>query len=349
MVEPGISLYLASGRQFNLEIIRKAEAAGITKGFTSLHIPEEEGEDYRKQAIALLEDCAEAKIRLTVDVSPETPGKLGISAIEELRDLGVEAIRLDFGFEEEDIVNLSRIFHIVWNASTVPADNMRKWISMGADTTHFTACHNYYPKCYTGLSLEKVRKINEKLKLQGYRTEAFIPGNKVLRGPLKEGLPTVEAHRNQKDLLLAMLELADASTDVVYIGDADVTAPVWKWMKDVKSGFVPLHAELYSHPELYSVLQHDRPDSSEYVIRSQESRQLAGSDQIPAENVVERNAGDICMSNEDFLRYRGEVEVCRKALPRDPRVNVIGKIAETDLAYLPYIKDGMGFCFLQEP
>ena len=347
MVEPGISLYLASGREFNLEIIRKAKEAGITRGFTSLHIPEETGKDYRRKAVTLLEDCAEAKIRLTVDVSPETPEKLGLSAIEELRNLGVGAIRLDFGFEEDEVVNLSRVFHIVWNASTVPADNMRKWASLGADISHFTACHNYYPKCYTGLSLEKVRKINEKLKLQGYRTEAFIPGNRVLRGPLMEGLPTVEEHRNQKDLLLSFLELADASTDVVYIGDADVTDEDWKWMKDLRSGFVPLHAELSSHPELYSEVQHDRPDSSEYVIRSQESRHLAGGSPVPPENTIGRQAGDICMSNDDFLRYRGEVEICRRALPQDMRVNVIGKIAERDLCYLPYIKDGMGFCFLK--
>ena len=55
-------------------------------------------------------------------------------------------------------------------------------------------CHNFYPKQFTALSLESVREINRRLRCLGFDTMGFVPGNKELRGPLQEGLPTVEEH-----------------------------------------------------------------------------------------------------------------------------------------------------------
>ena len=45
-MDTGISLYFGNGREFNEEVVRKAEQAGVKYAFTSLHIPEEENVDF---------------------------------------------------------------------------------------------------------------------------------------------------------------------------------------------------------------------------------------------------------------------------------------------------------------
>ena len=72
-------------------------------------------------------------------------------------------------------------------------------------------------------------------------------------------------------------------------------------------------------------IYHDRPDSSDLVFRSQESRQYR--QQIPPEGICERSAGSISLSNEKYRRYMGELEAARVDLPADERLNIIGQVA----------------------
>jgi len=345
-METGISIYFSSGWKYNQEIIEKAKRAHVRHAFTSMHIPEEDGSDYRKNAIRLLEACHEAGLDLTIDVDPSTPEKLGLKSMEDLLDLGVHSLRLDYGFDDSDVVELSKQFRLVWNASTVSYDDVQRWNALGVDISKFKACHNYYPKPYTGLSLSKVADINSRLKASGFTTEAFVPGNKDYRGPLKEGLPTVEEHRHRNNILLNMLELYDANCDVVYIGDCDIEDEDWDRIRDLSDGFIRLPSPDLNDQKFKLKVMHDRPDSSDYVIRAVESRLWDRVESIHPNNTIDMEAGSICISNELYLRYEGELEICRKPRSRDDRVNVIGHVDPNDLVYLPYIKDGMGFMFV---
>ena len=159
--------------------------------FTSLHIPEESGVDYQREVQKILSICKEGKLKLIVDVGPETFEKLGIQTIEELEQFGISHVRLDYGFTAEETVRISRKFHVVFNASTITDENLTEWKLAGADFSQFAACHNFYPKQFTALSLKRVREINQRLKYNGFTTMAFVPGDQELRGPLCEGLPTV--------------------------------------------------------------------------------------------------------------------------------------------------------------
>lgn len=348
-MKTGISLYFSNGVERNEAIIRKARKAGIKYAFTSMHIPEETGIDYRRDARKLLEQCRDAGINLIVDVSPVTLEKLGCASFDELLSLGITYIRLDFGFTAEETVALSEKFHIVFNASTISQEDIQNWAAAGADFTRFAACHNYYPKPYTGLSLDRVKEMNQRLKILGFTTMAFVPGNSELRGPLCEGLPTVEEHRFSRDeVLLHMLELYQSDSDIVLVGDNDVTEEVWTQLAALSKGYVALHADILPGYEFErAIIHHDRPDSSEYVIRSQESRFNCRDRVIAADTAGElsgqRLAGKICIANEAYLRYMGELEICRVDMPSDPRVNVIGQVAGKDRKYLPYIREGMGF------
>ena len=348
-MKTGISIYLSSDPEKNEEVIHKAKAAGVSYGFSSLHIPEEEYSDYKEKVLSLLKLCSHAGISLTMDVDNETPSRLGVKRMEDLTQYGVESIRLDYGFSDEEIVALSRSFNIVWNASTVSLSDVRKWEKMGADLSRFTACHNFYPKPYTGLSFDMVKEINQRLKQFGFVTEAFVPGDGILRGPLFEGLPTIEDHRNKKEKVLEnMLELYRADCDVVLVGDVDLTENSWKSLKAASDGIIPIRAMFYEGAsdianEICGKINHDRPDSGSFVIRSVESREWFLKKDIPPRNTIPCEAGSICISNDDYLRYKGELEICRCERPADERVNVIGKVIDEDLGLLPYISKGAGF------
>ena len=292
----GISLYFASGYEANAEVVAKAQAAGCHYAFTSLQIPEEEGIDYRTEARRLLELCKKAEINLIADVSPATLSKLGVQKFDELAELGITYVRLDFGFDAAETVELSRKFHVVFNASTITKDDISAWRAAGADFTRFAACHNYYPKSYTGLSLY------------------------------------------------------DADSDVVLIGDPDVTEATWKRIGQLEQNCIELRTELKPDFEyLYDRLQTDRPDSSSYIIRSQESRLWKDAPVYDAKPSTWETVatGAILVSSKAYGRYAGELSIARGLLELDARDNVAGNICEEDQAFLPYIHSGRGFRFIR--
>lgn len=345
MSQFGISLYLGTGRKRNGEIIAKARQAGIRYAFTSLHIPEESVRDYAEEVKSLLELCKNSDISLIVDIGPRTLEKLGYEKLSDLKQTSISHLRVDYGFTYEQMIELSRDFNIVFNASTLLEQDIRELKRLNADFTRFSACHNFYPKPLTGLSLKKVRSINENLKRLGIATMAFVPGDGVLRGPLCLGLPTVEAHRGG-DVLYSLLQLEkECLTDICMVGDIDLSDRAWQSVGELAQGYVTLKAKL--NPEyryMMDTVHHDRPDSSDYVIRSQESRTYATQGRLfPAEALLPRKKGSISVGNEGYLRYSGELEIARVDLEPESRVNIIGQVEDTYLPYLDYITDGMGF------
>lgn len=339
----GISIYLGTGLNKNLEILKKAKNAKISLAFTSLHIPEENTTDYESEIKRLLEKCKEYGIQLIADASPETVKKLSCNSIEELEAWGITSIRLDYGYSPKEIAKLSNTFQIVLNASTITKREIQDWKSAKADISRFIACHNYYPKEYTGLSIERVREINEYLKNEGLQTMAFIPGDMTMRGPLFAGLPTVEAHRFKKnDIILNMLEMYfDGNCNMVMVGDIDISEEAWEKAAALNQNIIEIKAVVdKKYSFITQMIHHDRIDSSNFVFRSVESRMI--KNKIQPENCVERKKGSICISNSKYLRYEGEVEIARQDLPRDERVNAIGHVDLEDLKYLPYIKNEIG-------
>lgn len=344
----GISLYLGTGYKKNKEIIEKAHKNNAKYAFTSLHIPEEIVRDYQKEVESLLTICKVNNLNLIVDVGPRTLEKLGFKDFKELKQTSITHLRLDYGFTYEEIIELSKDFNIVFNASTLLDNDIYELKRLNADFSRFSACHNFYPKPLTGLSLKKVNKINEKLKNLGITIMAFVAGDKDLRGPLHMGLPTVEEHRSG-DILFNVLQLTkDTETEICMIGDIDITDEAWIKLKQLSEGYISLHARI---DEKYSfvkdIIHHDRPDSSDYVIRSQESREFSSQGKIfQVESPKERKKGSISIGNADYLRYSGELEIARQNIEPEPKVNIIGEVDINDIKYLDYITDGMGFKFI---
>lgn len=341
----GISLYLSSGIKKNENIVKKAHKAKVKYAFTSLHIPEENIDNYADEVKELLNLCAEYDLKVIADIGPRTIEKLGFKSVYELKEKSITHLRVDYGFSLEEIADLSEEFNIVFNASTLLKDDIKALKNITGDLYRFGGCHNFYPKPLTALSLETVEKINRNLAYNGITTMAFVAGDKEARGPLHEGLPTVESHRCG-DVLLNILQLMkDGDTDIVLIGDVDVSDDTWKKIGQLNEGYVALKSTIddkYSYVK--GIIHHDRPDSSEYVIRSQESRTFSCPGEIiDVENSKPRKAGSISIGNKLYKRYSGELEVARINLNEEKRVNIIGSVDDDYIKYLKYIKDGMGF------
>ena len=345
MVELGFSMYVSSGKEKNLQIVEKAKNAGLKYAFTSLHIPEESDIDLKSEMSEVFEACKAANISIIADTSPRTVEKLGLKAIDELKDSGLTHLRVDYGFDNREIVRLSTMFNVVFNSSTLLPAQLKELKSLNVDFTRMKACHNFYPKPRAGLSLNKVLTINERLSFLGITNMAFVAGDKEFRGPLKQGLVTVEEHRYEDVLLSSLQLLTMTSTDIVLIGDVDVADQTWSKFKDLSEGFVRLKCNLVNdYQYLNQSHHHDRVDSSDYVIRSVESRMYAtGGINIEPKSSHLIQKGHILIGNSAYLRYSGELEIARRELGFESRVNIIGKVDEEYLKYLPYIKDGMGF------
>lgn len=345
----GISLYLSTGLDRNAAILKKAHRAHMQYAFTSLQISEENTENKMEEVNSLLKLCKASGISLIADVSPYTLKKMGCSSFQKLKKTAISYLRVDYGFSCEELVELSKDFHLVFNASTLKDDEIAELQRLHADFTKFSACHNFYPEPLTGLSAERVKKTNERMHSLGMKTMAFVAGDSSLRGPLYQGLPTLEKQRNSH-VLLNMLQLfQECDTDICLVGDIDVSDMAYRQIQELAEGYISLQAEI--KPEycfLTERLHHDRPDSSDYVIRSQESRKYVSEGRtFPAEPLCRpRKKGSIFVANADYLRYAGELQIARRDLPPEAKVNQVGTVNSACLPYLSYIRDGMGFQFV---
>ncbi len=80
-----------------------------------------------------------------------------------------------------------------------------------------------------------------------------------------------------------------------------------------------------------------RPDVSQDVFRLQNTRVTAN---VEPSNTVARSLGSITMDNDAYGRYRGEVQICKRDLGANHRVNVIGRVIEEDIPLLSLLKPG---------
>lgn len=90
-------------------------------------------------------------------------------------DRRIYALRLDFGFNDNEIVQLSHKYNIQLNASTVTEDWMKRLMESGLNVSNLTVCHNYYPRNNTGISLELLTERNRFFKEAGLKITAFVP------------------------------------------------------------------------------------------------------------------------------------------------------------------------------
>ncbi|MFF2455698.1 MupG family TIM beta-alpha barrel fold protein [Peribacillus simplex] len=326
----GISFYLQDPHA-ETQIIHAANM-GVKRAFTSLHIPEEKG-DLVKRMITLLKLSEDYGMEIHADVSLNTLDHLGISKFTDLWPLGIKGIRLDDGFDKETVISLSKVFSLSLNASTLNEEELLAILGGGVETESLIAWHNFYPKPETGLEEGFFHQQNRMFKKYGIPIFAFIPGAGSKRGPLHEGLPTLEKHRLMNPYA-AGIELIQ-HVEGVYVGDQGTENNLLENLtayKNLNILTVRMESRILQGGQ-YKL----RPDVSQDVFRLQNTRVTAN---VEPSNTVARSLGSITMDNDAYGRYRGEVQICKRDLGANHRVNVIGRVIEEDIPLQSFLKPG---------
>ncbi|MEI2664708.1 MupG family TIM beta-alpha barrel fold protein [Rossellomorea sp. LJF3] len=327
----GISVYL-SDEDAEARILR-ASSSGVKLAFTSLHIPEESGIS-PERVRDLLSLFKREGFQVFADVSKKTPSMLGLHQFEELKELGVTCLRLDDGFTTDEMLELSRQFRIAINASTVGEKELQGWIESGIATENMIAWHNFYPKLETGLDQEYFLDQQHLYDTLGIPVYAFIPGDEKKRGPLHLGLPTLEDHRDQSPYVSAV-QLKRWGVAGVFVGDPGCSEELLgKLVRFDQEDIIELS---YSGTGEIEGEYGLRPDPGRDVFRLLDTRTESG---IPPQHTGERPRGTITQDNDLYGRYRGEMQIIRNDLMRDPAVNVLGRICDGELSLTDMLQPG---------
>ncbi|PFJ17117.1 cell surface protein [Bacillus cereus] len=345
----GVSIYLSKERvEKQKEWLKIAKENGFLSIFTSLHIPEDNPNTYKELIQILGKQALENEMELMVDVSPKSLHHLGITYenVKELVGWGITGLRMDYGIAPKEIARVSHKMKVALNASTITESFWEELIAEKIRVENVEAWHNFYPRPETGLAKSFIQKKNQYLHECGIKTMAFIPGDAEKRGPLYEGLPTLEKHRNMRPLEAYLELVQDCHVDKVLIGDRSASLETMQEIASVSRGIIPLRYQSFiTNSEALKAVEQvhtNRVDPARDVIRSVESREECKVVLQPM-NTISRKKGSITIDNELYGRYAGEIQIVINDLPKDEKVNVVGKVVEEDVSLLSYVGSGNMF------
>jgi len=341
----GLAVYLSEPLTDEAkDSIRQMRAIGFTSIFTSLHIPEDDPALYTERLRTLGQLARELEMELVADIAPTSLAALGKTweDADTLTEWGVTGLRVDYGMTPKQVADLSKQMMVALNASTLTAEELDAMKAEGLVLEQVEAWHNFYPRPETGLDRDWFNDKNRWLHGQGIRVQAFIPGDGQLRGPLYETLPTLEDHRGQSPFA-CYLEL-EVSVDRILVGDPGLSDSSMRQFAVYQEGIIVLRATGQDNPLLESV-QTNRMDPARDVIRSVESRAYGrpGDGLLEPATLADRPVGSITIDNLRYGRYAGELQITKRDLTTDERVNVIGRVIEVDRPLLQQIGPGGRF------
>ncbi|MDD7746846.1 MAG: MupG family TIM beta-alpha barrel fold protein [Lactobacillus johnsonii] len=237
------------------------------------------------------------------------------------------------------------------NASTFNEEELKELLLLNVKRENVQAWFNFYPSPDTGISQQFLEQQVRMFKKYGFTTQAFFSGDENLRGPLYEGLPTLEKQRYYSPLA-SILELQNMGVDLVYVGDGGISEDSLRQIDTYKNKKqILLHTKKCENgdKDLYDYVlgkHNQRPDPAEYVVRCEDSR-LHPVPVIKKNNTGKRYIGDITINNDKYQRYMGEIQILKVNLPASEKVNIVGKIIEKDIPLINLIKPSQEFILLR--
>ena len=346
MAHLGYSLYLSTFAAQCPALRGQADTGAPV--FLSLHISEEFDSSFCARAREACHALADMGYRIIADVSVKTVTQFGCTDLTELAEnLRLWALRIDYGFSSSEIAAMAQKMPIVLNASTTTAEDAA---AIAKNGRLVMAMHNFYPRPETGLDADYLRETTEGLKRAGLKVLAFIPGDTQKRGPVFDGLPTLEAHRN----VLPSAAFADLALsygiDEIFVGDPGLSEKeTERILRFCREGILSIPCQIRENwHHLYGQVFTCRIDSPKRLVRFQESRVYScqGQSTEPC-NCIARGIGSLTVDNLRYGRYSGELMLVRSDLPADERVNVIGQVPENALALLDLIGRGGKFTLVR--
>lgn len=338
----GISLYPGLGMPLDDMLQRLDEAAGlgVDRLFLSFHIPETDPAAFDRQVAPLLSRARELGLATVGDLVPGKPVPADLTSL-----------RLDDGFTPEAVAALQRDYPdrtLVLNASAVTEDQLEALQKAGVDFAKVEALHNFYPHPHTGISVPYFLKQNALLRRVGIPVGAFVASQAGKRGPLQEGLPTLEQDRH-RSVSIGARQLAALGAGTLFIGDDGPSREELQALCRLEEGVLELTLEVFQwrpyHDILATHVYETRPEEAEEVIRTANSRALWKDVDIPEIPFRRCHPGDVTLDNDWYGRYAGELEICKTELPADKRVDVLGRIPAEEQFLLQYLTGGKKFRF----
>lgn len=198
----GIAVY-PNKENFNevIDYIKISSKLNFEYVFVSLHLPEED----IKEQISLINKISkiihQEQLKIVCDIrgSKLKEIKRDPNLFSLLKSIKIDTIRLDFELSPEVIkaaFDLG-VSAIQLNASIMREDELNRNLEiLSAYNIEVLSCHNFYPRKETGLSEEFFTKQNQIFKRKKIPITACSPSFNKARGPVFEGLPTLENHRN---------------------------------------------------------------------------------------------------------------------------------------------------------
>ncbi len=343
MLNPlGFSVYVSSFDTQKEVLSRAADEEAMV--FLSLHISEEFSADYCQKAEEMCAWLVARKFRIIADVSTKTLTQFAeTDLVSFAKRMGIWALRIDYGFSEDEICVLAAQMPIVLNASTTSKTVAQR---IAASGELVMAMHNFYPRPETGIDSAFLRSSTQMLQQAGIKVLAFIPGDAALRAPLHCGLPTLESHRGQRPSACYADLVVNYGMDGIFVGDPGMSdieqARIARYSAQ---GVLTIPCVLCAGREaLYEKVFTCRVDSPAWMVRFAESRVYScfGEDVAPC-NTVARARGSITLDNRLYGRYSGEVQMLRADFAADEKVNVIGSVPDDAFLLMDCIQNGTKF------
>ncbi|WP_024653154.1 DUF871 domain-containing protein [Borrelia persica] len=350
MKEIGISIYPnISSKNKIIEYIEKSASLGFSRVFTSfLYIEGDEFNTFKE----VLDVANKYQMKPIVDVTPNVFKKLGIdmtdlrncSKLDYFKRLGVWAIRLDdsfYGIQESLMTFNDSNLKIELNMSSINK-HIETIMFFKPNKKNLLGCHNFYPHKYTGLPRDFFKETTKVFKQHSVPTAAFVSSlvaEECARGLEKDGIPTLEEHRN-KDIELQTKDLFKEGMDAVLISNCfpsdlelEKVAKVNRYVLELKSYLNP-KINPVEREIILDMLHFNRGDITPYRIRSTMSRTYYKDKNFIIHSPDEIKRGDILIDSSEYLGYSGELQIALKDTPNNGLVNVVGRIHEEELYFL---------------
>ncbi|AVN63675.1 outer surface protein [Mesoplasma florum] len=297
---------------------------------------------YYKEVISL---CQKNGFEVTLDVNKSTFDELKIDYnqpdLKYFADMGIDCLRLDDQFNglfEATLTFNKYGIKIELNPSTFN-DQISNILSYGANVNNLRALHNFYPQKYSALNYELFKKHNKKIISQGLDVGAFITINTHSTvGPweVNEFLPTLEIHRDLDIGIQANHFISNNFVKYLYISTQFASE---KDFMEITNSISPKKIIPYKKLRENSKIENQvidfdnhfiRGDMSENIIRSTITRKIYSTENIQknifSENIIKK--GYVVIPNDEYAKYKGELQIVSKDIINDNLRNVVGYIPD---------------------
>ncbi len=354
----GISIYPEhSTMDKDKEYVDLAHKYGFERIFMCMLSVEKPKDEIRREFSEIIGYAKERGFEVILDIAPNIFDKLGISYddLSFFNELGASGIRLDLGFDgaKEAMLSFNKYgMKIEINMSNDVAyiDNI---MTYKPNTPFIYGCHNFYPQKGTALPYDFFVKCSQRFKKYRVRTAAFINSQTAEIGPwnINDGLCTLEDHRSLPVEVQAKHLFATGLIDDVIIGNAYASEEELERLSKVNRYQVELAVELVDDISdvektiMFEEQHYRRGDITHEVVRSTEVRKKYGKYDIKNhDNDVIFQRGDVLIGNNDFGKYKGELQIALRACG-DNRKNLVGRVREEEKILLDFIEPWSKFIF----